>query len=153
MNDFSAFLPPLLGGALIGGAAGLLVLTSGRVAGISGIVGGVLESPRAHFIGREAWRLAFLVGLLASPWLVSLVRGDAPGAAPTGGAVVTVTGAHAATLALAGLLVGFGTRLGSGCTSGHGVCGLARRSGRSLAAVATFMVTGALTVAVTRGLP
>lgn len=127
---------------MIGAAAGLLALTSGRIAGISGIVGGVLESPRAHVIGREAWRVAFLLGLLASPWLVSAFWGDPTPPAPPS---ESPTGGQAATLAMAGLLVGYGTRLGSGCTSGHGVCGLARRSPRSLAAVATFMVTGALT--------
>ena len=123
----------LLGGAIIGLAASVLLLGAGRVAGISGIVGGLLV-PRA---GDTAWRALFVAGLLVGGLglrLVdpALVRSDLD--------------RSAAALVAAGMLVGFGTRLGTGCTSGHGVCGLSRRSVRSLAATATFMATGALTV-------
>jgi uncharacterized membrane protein YedE/YeeE len=126
----------LAGGALIGLAAVLLMLFHGRVAGISGIVGG-LFAPRE---GDVAWRAAFLAGmlgaaaLLGAAGLVPELR-DRPGLA---------------AIALAGLLVGFGTRLGSGCTSGHGVCGLARLSPRSLVATAVFMASAAAVVFVAR---
>jgi len=121
----------LAGGALIGGAAALLWLTHGRVAGISGVVGSLLPP-----VARDrTWRLAFLGGLLASGVVAALAAPSAVGASVRSPSLVIV----------AGLLVGFGTRLGSGCTSGHGVCGLARFSVRSLAAVMTFMMTGALT--------
>ncbi|WEF32550.1 YeeE/YedE family protein [Pseudoduganella chitinolytica] len=138
--DWLHFTPwtSLAGGLLIGAAAALLILLNGRIAGISGIVGGLLRAPRAD----RRWRLAFLAGLLlAAP----LWRGVAPlpGVHPVAGG---------AAVLLAGLLVGFGTRLGAGCTSGHGVCGLARLSPRSLAATATFMLAGAVIVFVLRHL-
>jgi hypothetical protein len=122
----------LAGGALLGlSASGLLVL-NGRVAGISGIVAGLVRPRR----GEVAWRIAFVAGLLVGGLVVAwLVPGSVvprQGVAPT------------ALVAVAGLLVGIGTRLGGGCTSGHGVCGLSRFSVRSLVAVATFMATGAL---------
>lgn len=138
--DWLHFTPwtSLAGGLLIGAAAALLILLNGRIAGISGIVGGLLRAPRAD----RRWRLAFLAGLLlAAP----LWRGVAP--LPD---VHPVAGGGA--VLLAGLLVGFGTRLGAGCTSGHGVCGLARLSFRSLAATATFMLAGAVIVFVLRHL-
>jgi uncharacterized membrane protein YedE/YeeE len=120
----------LVGGTVIGGASALLLLAHGRVAGISGIAGSLVAP-----VEDRAWRVAFLLGLA----LAGLVaRGLAPGA--IGGPVASLPVAL-----LAGLLVGVGTRLGGGCTSGHGVCGLARRSGRSLIAVLTFMTTGVLT--------
>jgi uncharacterized membrane protein YedE/YeeE len=125
-------IPSLVGGVLIGASASILLLSSGRIAGISGIVGGLLRPAR----GDVAWRVAFLSGILLGGALVAWrVPGSVvprPGLAP------------AALIALAGLLVGFGTQLGGGCTSGHGVCGLSRFSKRSLVAVATFMTTGAL---------
>ncbi len=127
----------LAGGALIGGAAALLWLTHGRIAGISGVVGALLP-PAAH---DRAWRLAFLGGLLASGLVAALAAPSAVGASVRSPALVIV----------AGVLVGFGTRLGSGCTSGHGVCGLSRMSVRSLAAVLTFMLTGALTAWIAGG--
>lgn len=133
----NAFLAPLAGGALIGASAALLLLLNGRIAGISGILGGLL-APSAR---EWAWRAAFLVGLLAGPVLLRLLSGHWPEVR------VDVSWPM---LAAAGLLVGFGTRLGSGCTSGHGVCGLARLSPRSLAAVATFMAAAALTVFLVR---
>ncbi|MBN8231273.1 YeeE/YedE family protein [Corallococcus macrosporus] len=127
------FLPPLLGGILIGLASSLLLLFNGRIAGISGIAGGLLLPPR----GELAWRAAFVGGLVGGGLLLRALFPQVFGAPVVTGAGLTV---------LAGLLVGFGTRLGNGCTSGHGVCGLARGSLRSFVATGTFMVTGALTV-------
>ena len=128
-----------LGGLLIGASVALLWLGAGRIAGISGILGGLLN-PRA---GEVAWRFAFLAGMIAAPWLYQLAGGVPPG----GGAVVGPV-----ALVVAGALVGFGTRLGNGCTSGHGVCGIARWSPRSLVATALFMATAAATVFVVRHL-
>jgi uncharacterized protein len=137
-GDFAP-IPALLGGLLIGLAASVLLLFDGRIAGISGIVAG-LVLPRPGEVG---WRASFVAGLLA------------------GGVVLRVF--HRAAMALsfdippvivvaAGLLVGVGTRVGGGCTSGHGVCGISRGSIRSLAATITFMATGAITVFVVRHL-
>lgn len=136
--DMSAFTPvaALLGGALIGLAAVLLVLFNGRIAGISGIVGSLLP-PRAS---GGAWRVAFIIGLLAAPWVYGLFAPMPAAASPASWPV----------LVIAGLLVGFGTRLGSGCTSGHGVCGLSRLSMRSLVATLCFMAAGFATVFVAR---
>lgn len=131
-------IPALVGGALIGLAAVLLLLANGRVAGISGIVGGVVEG--ADDMG---WRLAFIAGLILGPLLTTLILGTPPAIridAPLWSVIV------------AGLLVGFGTRLGSGCTSGHGVCGLARLSPRSLTATLTFMGVAIVVVFVVRHL-
>lgn len=132
----SAYLPSLAGGLLIGLSAALLILLNGRVAGISGLVAG---------LGRPSERrladAAFLLGLILGAPLFALLTGGWPEMRIAAGLPV---------LALAGLLVGFGTRLGSGCTSGHGVCGLARLSLRSLAAVLVFLTTGVLTVATIR---
>jgi uncharacterized membrane protein YedE/YeeE len=119
-------------------AAALLVAFNGRIAGISGVLGGLLRLPS----GDAAWRLAFLLGLAAAPLVYGL-------AAPL--PAVTIE-AGTPTLITAGLLVGLGTRYGSGCTSGHGVCGLSRRSPRSLAATAAFMLAGFATVFVIRHL-
>jgi uncharacterized protein len=132
--DWAHFTPwlSLAGGMLIGLAAAMLVLFSGRVAGISGIVGGLLPPHR----GDAAWRVAFVAGLLAAPALAALA----------GWRVVPRIDAGLATLAAAGLLVGVGTSYGSGCTSGHGVCGLSRLSPRSLVATLAFMAAGMLTV-------
>jgi uncharacterized protein len=127
----------LLGGSLLGLSACLLMLSLGRVAGISGIVAGLFAA--AH--DDRSWRSAFVLGLIAGCFVVRLARAD-------GEPIVITAGVPA--LVLAGLLVGFGTRLGNGCTSGHGVCGLARLSPRSLAATLTFMAAGALTVFVMR---
>lgn len=140
-TDFTP-VSALLGGALIGLAATLLLAGIGRIAGISGIVNNAIE----HRDGR-AWRLAFLLGLVggAASWFAFGV-GVAPPRA----------GFPAPWLLAAGLLVGFGTRLGSGCTSGHGICGLARLSKRSLVAVLAFMGAGMATVYLLRhvfGLP
>ena len=135
----SSWLFALLGGALIGSAAALLMHTHGRVAGISGVLGALLPPRPARDRG---WRLAFLIGLVVPGAIAALV---APAAV---GAMVRPLG----LVAVAGVVVGVGTQLGSGCTSGHGVCGLARLSPRSLAAVVTFMATGALTAMAVRGL-
>ena len=136
--DWIHFTPlaSLGGGILIGLAAALLLLANGRIAGISGIAGGLLR-PAGGDIG---WRLAFLLGLASAP-LAWLGFGAMPPAQID----------HSpALLTIAGLLVGIGTRFGSGCTSGHGVCGISRLSPRSLAATACFMATGFLTVFVMR---
>ena len=125
----------LAGGAMIGGAAALLFLTHGRIAGISGVVGSVLFSTDRS---ERGWRLAFLGGLLAAGFVAAFVAPGAVGASVRSTPVVIA----------AGLIVGFGTRLGGGCTSGHGVCGLSRLSTRSVVAVGTFMVTGAITASV-----
>jgi uncharacterized membrane protein YedE/YeeE len=122
----------LAGGLLIGLAAAALILFNGRIAGISGIAGGLLRPAR----GDAGWRIAFLFGLVAAP-LVYLLGAPLPEVRVEAGT---------ATLAAAGLLVGVGTRYGAGCTSGHGVCGLSRLSPRSLAATAAFMLAGFATV-------
>lgn len=124
-------IPAALGGALIGLSASVMLLVQGRVAGISGIVGGLL-TPKPGDLG---WRGAFIAGLLLAGLGASLL-------APQSLAVVTDR--STAQLVIAGLLVGYGTRLGNGCTSGHGVCGLSRLSPRSLASVITFMGVGFL---------
>lgn len=129
----------LLGGVLIGVASLLLLGGLGRIAGISGILAGVLGRPNAD----TPWRLAFLLGLPAGLALWAGVGDGLPEIRLQSGWPVML---------LAGASVGFGTRLGSGCTSGHGVCGLARRSPRSLVATVLFMATAALTVYVTRHL-
>ncbi len=125
----------LAGGAMIGLAATLLMLLNGRIAGVSGIVGGVLAPAREGF----SWRLAFVAGLIAAP----LVYASLAGAPPTVGFPHPLW-----MIAVGGLFVGFGTQLGSGCTSGHGVCGLARLSKRSFAATATFMASAIVVVLV-----
>lgn len=133
-------LRALAGGALIGLAAALFVLFNGRIAGISGILGGLLRPLRTP--GELGWRVAFLLGLVLSP-LVFVLFAPLP-------AVHVEAGK--ASLIVGGLLVGLGTRYGSGCTSGHGVCGIARLSPRSLAATAAFMLAGFVTVFVLRHL-
>ncbi|MFC0387665.1 YeeE/YedE family protein [Muricoccus vinaceus] len=125
-----------LGGALIGLSTALLWIANGRVAGISGIIGGIIK-PKG---GEVAWRLAFLTGLIGTPLAYSVVQG-----APA----ISVE-ADYTTLVVAGLLVGFGTRLGGGCTSGHGVSGLARLSRRSITATGAFMLAAAVTVFLVR---
>lgn len=123
----------IVGGLLIGLASVLLLVSSGRIAGISGILGGLYGKWTE---AEKIWRLVFFSGLLFGTGWVSIV---------TGGLTVTLQ-SQGIQLVIAGILVGFGTRLGGGCTSGHGICGLARRSKRSFAATVTFMVTAMLTV-------
>ena len=126
-----------IGGILIGLAATLLLLANGRIAGVSGIIGGVLSPAR----GDVAWRVLFMVGLWLSGLVYWLVYGQL---------FLVEIGAGWPTLIAAGVLVGFGTRLGGGCTSGHGVCGVARSSKRSIVATLTFMLTAIITVYVTQ---
>ena len=126
-----------IGGALIGLSAVLLMLSTGRIAGISGIFSGLLNMRGED----KGWRIAFLAGLILAPVIAGLVGyGMSAPKLPSNWAVIVV----------AGLLVGFGTRLGGGCTSGHGICGIARLSPRSIAATVVFMVTAIITVAITR---
>ena len=136
MENFTP-LPAFLGGILIGLSAVLLLATNGRIAGVSGIVGGLLAAQ-----ARDAgWRLAFIVGLIAAPLLYAAVAGGVPPVAVTSSTGLLLAG---------GLLVGFGSRLGGGCTSGHGFVGLARLSPRSLVATGVFVTASMVTVLVTR---
>lgn len=136
--DWNNFTPwsSLAGGVLIGLAAAMFALLNGRIAGISGVIGGLL----IPVTGDVAWRAAFVLGLIGAPLVYQLVT-----ALPT----LQIDAGYSA-LIVAGFLVGIGTRYGSGCTSGHGVCGLSRLSLRSLIATATFMGAGFLTVFVFR---
>lgn len=127
----------LVGGALVGASASVLLLANGRVAGISGIVGGLLSPLSTE---ERRWRLLFVVGLVLAG-VVAMLLGSAAGTPPVLGVAIA-----------AGLLVGVGTKLGNGCTSGHGVCGLSRLSPRSLVATLTFIGTGALAVVIARAL-
>ena len=138
MIDWNNFTPlaSLAGGAIIGLAAGAFVLLNGRIAGISGIAGGLLSAVK----GDIGWRIAFLAGLIGAPLVFQLF-------APLPDVQID---AGTTTLVAAGLLVGIGTRYGSGCTSGHGVCGISRFSPRSLAATATFVAAGFATIFVVR---
>ena len=138
--NWSAFTPwsSLAGGVLIGIATAMFVLLNGRIAGISGVLGGLLKPAK----GDVGWRLAFVLGLLGAP-SAYLLFNNVPS--------LQIDAGYAALVA-AGLLVGVGTRYGSGCTSGHGVSGLSRLSPRSLAATASFMGAGFLTVYVARHL-
>ncbi len=137
--DWLAFTPwtALAGGALIGLAASVLLLLNGQIAGISGIAGGLLRAG-----SERLWRIAFLVGLISAPWVYALV-------APTPAGAIDASDAW---VIAAGLIVGIGTRVGSGCTSGHGVCGISRLSPRSIVATLVFMSAGFATVYVMRHL-
>ncbi|MFK7991365.1 MAG: YeeE/YedE family protein [Sandaracinaceae bacterium] len=137
MHDFTPYASAV-GGLLIGLSASLLLFFNGRVAGISGIANGAVfpESKK-----ELSWRVAFLAGLLVGGFALAFGMRESFGASP---------GRSLPMLALAGLVVGFGVRLGSGCTSGHGVCGLSRLSARSLVATVTFIGAGALTVVLLR---
>jgi uncharacterized protein len=138
--DWTHFTPwaSLAGGVTIGLAAAALLLLAGRILGISGIFYGALTAHGPEF----AWRATFLLGLLATPTVLKVFFTPTPPNIDT----------SLALLAVAGLLVGFGTRLGNGCTSGHGICGLSRLSPRSLVATLTFMFAGFMTVYVVRHL-
>ncbi|WP_067253905.1 YeeE/YedE family protein [Methylobacterium sp. CCH7-A2] len=130
----SAYWPSLFGGMVLGLSAGLLLLLNGRIAGISGIVGRLLG-------GHQAWANgAFVVGLLAGPALYAVAHGALP--------AMTVSASWPVVI-LAGLIVGIGTRMGSGCTSGHGILGLARLSKRSMVATASFLLAGVATATLT----
>jgi uncharacterized membrane protein YedE/YeeE len=136
--DWAHFTPAasLGGGLLIGIAAAGLLLVNGRILGVSGILGGLIW-PRS---GDLAWRVAFVIGLIMSPTVLRFVLSVTPPVIETG----------FFTLVVAGLLVGIGTRLGAGCTSGHGICGVSRLSPRSLVATGAFMLAGFATVFVVR---
>lgn len=138
-NEFTPW-SALAGGLLIGLSAALLIALLGRVAGISGITGALLQVPTWSSVKQWGWRLAFILGMVSAP-LVWQLFAPLPDMQMPSNPLVIIG---------AGLLVGFGTRMGSGCTSGHGVCGLSRLSLRSLAATITFMATGAITVFVIR---
>ncbi|WP_417688671.1 YeeE/YedE family protein [Roseibium sp.] len=137
MTEFTPVMS-LIGGVLIGVATVALMAVHGRIAGINGIVGGLLSSPAK---GDWAWRAAFILGMVAAPTAMVLISGEMPQI------TVPVT---PVMLGVGGFLVGIGTSLGSGCTSGHGVCGMARFSIRSIVATLTFMATGLVTVFVIR---
>lgn len=138
--DLTAAGSGLLGGLLIGGAAAGLLLLNGRIAGISNIAAGVFSQQGSEW----AWRVAFLLGMLTGGSALTLLRPHVFGTTPLASPLL---------IAVAGLLVGFGAQLANGCTSGHGVCGLGRRSLRSLIATLTFMMSGMVTVYVTGSLP
>lgn len=139
--DWTHFTPwaSLSGGLLLGVAAALFILLNGRVLGISGILGGLLP-PKS---GDTFWRIAFLLGMATAPVVYALL-------APADMIQIPRIDAGLATIVVAGLLVGLGTRYGSGCTSGHGVCGLSRLSPRSLVATLSFMAAGFIVVALVR---
>jgi uncharacterized membrane protein YedE/YeeE len=128
----------VIGGALIGAAASMLYLMNGRIAGVSGILHGLLAGQP----GERRWRALFVLGLVAGAVLAALVVPDALSGAPPALGIAVASG----------LLVGAGTKLGNGCTSGHGVCGVGRMSARSIVATLTFVGTGALSVLLSRGL-
>ena len=138
--DWASFTPgsAAIGGVIIGIAAAMLAFVNGRIAGISGIVGGLFRPAP----GDVSWRLAFVAGLIAAPLLCAAVAKLPP----------VVIEASYPTLVVAGFLVGIGTRYGAGCTSGHGVCGLSRLSPRSIVATLSFMAAGFATVFVARHL-
>jgi uncharacterized membrane protein YedE/YeeE len=132
-------IPSLLGGMMLGLAATLYVLLHGRILGISGIVSGLVHPKKEDW----SWRLAFIIGLITAPFLAALFFGILP--------VIEVDTSWL-TVIIAGLLVGFGVQYGSGCTSGHGICGLSRLSPRSLVATLSFMTAGFLVVFIIRHL-
>ena len=136
--DWNNFTPwaSLAGGALLGIAAAMLIFFNGRIAGISGIVGGLVK-PRLHDV---SWRIAFIAGLIIAPLLWQIFSALPP----------IQIGASNTLLVVSGLLVGIGTRFGAGCTSGHGICGLSRLSPRSIIATLSFMLAGFVTVYVVR---
>jgi uncharacterized protein len=131
----TSLITALLGGALIGLSASALLFFSGRIAGVSGILGGALSDPSED----RGWRVIFLIGLLMGGLIVSIFFENA---------IQAPTGRSSLMLSLAGLLVGIGTRLGNGCTSGHGICGLTRFSSRSIVATFNFMLAGVITATI-----
>ncbi len=135
---YPTIIASLTGGLMIGFAAAMLVLFNGRIAGISGILGGLLQAGT----GDKAWRVLFVLGLVTAPFVYRI----------TFGLPAVTIDAGTIELIIAGLLVGIGTRYASGCTSGHGVCGISRGSIRSIAATLTFMAAGFVTVYLTRHL-
>ncbi|GHA91733.1 YeeE/YedE family protein [Modicisalibacter luteus] len=147
--DIGASLSGLLGGILIGLSAVWLMGSLGRISGVSGILSGLLlERPR----GDSAWRLAFLLGLVSGPMVLILLGGELGNVADAPDEVIGAPAGGVGLMVIAGLLVGVGTGIGSGCTSGHGVCGLARLSPRSLVATLTFLGVAMATVFIMRHL-
>ncbi len=147
--DWTAGLQGLVGGVLIGLSAVWLMATLGRVAGISGIVGNLItQRPK----GDSAWRGAFIIGLVSGPLLIMALGGGLGNVVGHPGEVIGSPAGGVGLMLVAGLLVGVGTGLGSGCTSGHGVCGLARLAPRSMAATGTFLLTALMTVYISRHL-
>lgn len=138
MHDFTP-IPALVGGILIGAAASLLLFTHGKVAGISGLYGGVLRRGTSD----RSFRIAFIAGLVVMGTLLRIVLPSAFASTWTASLPIALA---------AGVIVGFGTQMGNGCTSGHGVCGISRMSVRSIIATVTFMLTGGITVFVARHL-
>jgi uncharacterized protein len=136
MDNFTP-ISAAIGGGLIGLSAVLLMLSTGRIAGISGIFGGLLDPGNND----KGWRIAFIAGLILAPVISGLIGYPMP---------IPKMPASWTVIIAAGLLVGFGTRMGGGCTSGHGICGVARLSDRSIAATVIFMLVAIVTVAVTR---
>jgi uncharacterized membrane protein YedE/YeeE len=138
--DFSSFTPwsALIGGLILGFAALIFILVNGRITGISGILGGLLSPSQ----GDVWWRVAFIAGLIMAPSIYHVFAALPP----------IQVDARYPMLIVAGLIVGIGTRYGSGCTSGHGICGISRLSPRSLVATAAFMVAGFITVFIIRHL-
>ncbi|MGY4878723.1 YeeE/YedE family protein [Vreelandella aquamarina] len=145
--DWTATLQGLIGGILIGLAAVWLMGTLGRIAGISGIVGNLLtQRPK----GDSAWRVTFVLGMISGPLLVMALGGGLGNVANAPGMVIGEPAGGVVLMLVAGCLVGLGTGLGSGCTSGHGVCGLSRLSPRSFAATLMFLLTAMVTVYLVR---
>ena len=136
MTEFTP-VSAAIGGALIGSAAVLLMALNGRIAGISGIASGMMVAP----VDERVWRILFVLGLIGGPFIWLNLTGIAPEFTLSAGTPAIVLG---------GLLVGFGTRLGAGCTSGHGVCGIARTSPRSIVSTLIFMTVGIATVAIVK---
>jgi uncharacterized membrane protein YedE/YeeE len=139
-EEFMANFTPIsaaIGGALIGLSAVLLMLLNGRIAGVTGVFAGLIDPTSTD----RGWRATFIVGMIIAPLSAALLGYTIP---------IPHMPASLVTVAVAGLLVGFGTRLGNGCTSGHGICGIARLSPRSITATAVFMAAAIVVVAVTR---
>ena len=136
MHNFTP-IPAIIGGAMIGFAAAIMLIINGKIAGISGIIGSLSKPVK----GDRGWRIAFIAGLVAGPLVVQVLTGQL--------AAITIEN-DVPSLITGGLLVGFGTRLGSGCTSGHGVCGISRWSTRSIVATLIFMLAGVATVYIIR---
>ncbi|MBB3231110.1 hypothetical protein FHR97_001962 [Halomonas stenophila] len=147
--EWHSYLAGLVGGVLIGLSATWLMVTLGRIAGVSGIIGTLVT---ARPKGDSAWRLAFLLGLVSGPLALVIAGGELGNVLGRPEAVIGEPAGGVALMLVAGLLVGLGTGIGSGCTSGHGVCGLARLSPRSMAATLTFLITAMVTVFVVRHL-
>jgi uncharacterized protein len=145
--DWSSFIQGAFGGLLIGLSAVMLMATLGRIAGISGMVSGLIFD---RFNAESAWRLAFVLGLISGPLLLVVLNSSLGNVAGDPEAVVGNPIGGVPLMVVAGLLVGLGSGIGNGCTSGHGVCGIARLSPRSILATLIFLLTGVLTVYVVR---